>query len=112
MVGTPALVSAGFFSLDLPAEDLARHAARMQSESLRVAIETSGLRLPRPQSGTPMLVLAAAEDRVFTLAEVTATARAWHAELDVLSDLAHDVMLDTRWERAAARVAQWLAGRF
>ncbi|MEI8166417.1 MAG: hypothetical protein WCG26_08560 [Chloroflexales bacterium] len=49
---------------------------------------------------------------MFTLAEVTATARAWHAELDVLSDLAHDVMLDTRWERAAARVAQWLAGRF
>ena len=103
----PALARESFFSADLPAADLARHAARLQPESLRVGLDT--LWRPRPQPGTPMLVLAAAEDRVFTLAEVTATARAWNAELEVLPGLAHDMMLDTRWEHAAARVAHWLA---
>ncbi len=112
LVGTPQLASANFFSADLPAEDLARHAARLGSESLRVMLDGAALRLPRPRPGAaPMLVLGAQNDRVFTVAEMRATARAWGADLELLPDLAHDVMLDTRWERAAATVARWLAGR-
>jgi pimeloyl-ACP methyl ester carboxylesterase len=108
IVGTPALACANFFSPDLPAADLARHVARLQPESVRIVLDSIILRRPRPRPGVPMLTLAAANDRVFSLAEVTATARAWHSELEVLPDLAHDIMLDTRWELAAARVAGWL----
>jgi pimeloyl-ACP methyl ester carboxylesterase len=109
IVGTPGLASDAFFSKDLPAEELERHAARLKPESLRMMLDATVLRLPRPRPGTPMFVLAAEDDRVFTVAEATATARAWGAELDVLPGLAHDLMLDTRWERAAARLAAWLA---
>ncbi len=110
IVGAPlTLAHESFFSADLPVADLARHAARLQPESFRVALESFLPQRLHSQPGMPVLVLAAAEDRVFTRAEVTATARAWNAELAVLPGLAHDMMLDTRWEHAAVHVAHWLA---
>jgi pimeloyl-ACP methyl ester carboxylesterase len=111
LVSTAALASECFFSSDLPAAELARHVARLQPETLRIVLDATLLHLPRPRPGPPVLTLAAANDRTFTVAEVTATARAWHAELEVLPGLAHDIMLDTRWELAAGRVAQWVARR-
>ncbi|MBX0330238.1 alpha/beta fold hydrolase [Oscillochloris sp. ZM17-4] len=110
LVGTPALAKDSFFSADLPDDELARHAARLQSESLRIIIDAMALRLPRPRPGAcPLLVMAAEQDRIITVAEERATAQAWGADLEVLPDIAHDLMLDTGWERAAGRMAAWLA---
>ncbi|NTV62641.1 MAG: alpha/beta hydrolase [Oscillochloris sp.] len=107
----PAIVHAMLFSPNLPAEDLKSYAARLQPESLRVGLESMFLRMPRPRPGTPMLVLAGANDQIFSVDEMSETAHAWQAELDVLPDMAHDMMLDTHWQGAAERVAAWLSGR-
>lgn len=59
-----------------------------------------------------MLVIGAADDRVFTTNEVIATARAYDAQVDILPNLAHDIMLEPRWEMAAQRIEGWLEERF
>jgi pimeloyl-ACP methyl ester carboxylesterase len=111
LVEDPKIAGQTLFSPDLPTEELARHTARLQPESVRIAFDTTFLRMPKPKPGPPILLLAGANDQVFDLEEMTQTAQAWQAELEVLPNTAHDMMLDTRWEAAAERVVAWLAGR-
>lgn len=84
---------------------------RVQSESYRAFLDM--LRPHRPArrpSDVPMLVMGGETDRIFTVAEVEATAAAWGTTAHILTDLAHDVMLDTRWRDAAAHLRGWLDG--
>jgi len=43
--------------------------------------------------------------------EIEATARACQAECDIIPDVAHDSMLETRWQSVAARILIWLNER-
>jgi alpha-beta hydrolase superfamily lysophospholipase len=68
--------------------------------------------LPRPKRvQTPMLVLAAANDRVFSVAEEQATARAYGTEAIVFPDMAHDMMLERGWPQVADCILDWLQER-
>jgi hypothetical protein len=74
--------------------------------------ETLFLKLPRPQQvTTPMLVLAAANDTIFSVAEEQATARAYGTDAVVFPDMAHDMMLERGWETVADRILAWLKER-
>ena len=74
--------------------------------------ETLFLNLPRPQRiTTPMLVLAAMNDRVFSVAEEQATARAYGTEAVVFPDMAHNMMLEPGWETVVERILAWLEKR-
>ncbi len=109
MVGTPELMQDAFFSPDVPAEEIARHFARLQSESLLMQLETMLFNLPRPDKvTTPLLVLAAANDRIFSVAEEQATARAYGTEAEIFPDMAHDMMLEPNWQHVADRILAWL----
>lgn len=111
MVATPALAQDAFFSPRLPPEDFARHYARLQPESFRMELETLALNLPRPQriqTPIPMLVLGAANDRVFSPDEVQATARAYRTHAEIFPNMAHDMMLDPGWQKVADRILSWL----
>lgn len=101
-----------FFSADVPEALTRRWHERLQDESFMLILDSGLLRLPRPaRVTTPLLVLAAANDRVFSLAEEEATARAYGTTARVLPDLAHDAMLDSGWQRAADAVLDWLDDR-
>lgn len=111
LVRTPALAREAFFRPDQPEAEVAAYAAQLGPEALRVAIEAI-VRLPRPRPGaTPLRVIAAERDAVFTLAEQRALAAAWGAELTVIPAAAHDLMLDPAWPLAADLIAgaaaQW-----
>jgi pimeloyl-ACP methyl ester carboxylesterase len=110
LVGTPALARDAFFSPQVPTEDIARHFARLQPESFRMELETMLLNLPRPDkiNKTHMLVLAAANDRVFTMAEEQATARAYGTEAEIFPNMAHDMMLEPNWRQVADCILGWL----
>ncbi len=102
-----------FFSHGFDGDDLLRHCARLQSESYRAFLGMLALpRLVKPRDvGVPVLVLGARDDRIFTVAEVERTAIAWRADrVEVLDDLAHDVMLDTNHEKALGVVQEFLDG--
>jgi alpha-beta hydrolase superfamily lysophospholipase len=68
------------------------------------------LDLPHPKRARrlPMLVLGAGGDWIFPEPDVRATATAYGVEPVLIDDLAHDVMLDPHWERAAEAVVDWL----
>lgn len=70
------------------------------------------LNLPRPDRvKTSMLVLAAANDRVFSVTEEQATANAYGTEVVVFPDMAHDMMLEPNWQQVADRILGWLRER-
>ena len=111
MFSTPARARKFLFSPELGEDDLQRHAARLGRESIRALIELSWMR-PDPARfrGTPLLVLGAARDYIIPPEEVMRTADVYGAESRILPDIAHDLMLDTGWPRAADALLAWLAG--
>ena len=112
LVNSPQLVKEGFFSDDFPDEDIKRLFPNIQPESFRVSVETTGLNLPRPKKvKTPLLVLAAENDRVFSLAEQRATAKAYNTEAYTFPNMAHDMMLEKDWQKVADKIIQWLTAR-
>ena len=109
LIETPELAQDAFFSPQMSAAEIARHFTRLQPESLRVVFEMTLLNLPRPNRvKTPMLVLAAENDRVFSVAEEQATAIAYGTEAVVFPDMAHDMMLEPNWQQVADRILDWL----
>ena len=76
-------------------------------------LETILLKLPRPGkvNKTHMLVLAAANDRVLTVVEEQATARAYGTEAEIFPNMAHDMMLEPNWQKVADRILGWLQER-
>ncbi len=68
--------------------------------------------LPRPNKvRTPLLVLAAANDHVFTVEEEQATALAYNTEAEIFPDMAHDMMLEPNWRQVADKILGWLQTR-
>lgn len=109
LVEKPELMHDAFFSPQVSAEEIARHFARLQPESFRMELESMVLNLPQPDKVTaPMLVLAAANDRVFSVAEEQAMARAYATEAEIFPDMAHDMMLEPNWRQVADRILDWL----
>jgi pimeloyl-ACP methyl ester carboxylesterase len=112
MVETPALTQETFFSPQLTAEEISRHFERLQSESFKMVLETMFLNLPRPNIvKTPVHILGAANDQVFTVTEQQATAKAYGTEAVIFSDMAHDMMLEPNWRQVADRILSCLRER-
>jgi pimeloyl-ACP methyl ester carboxylesterase len=110
LVHTPAIVREACFREDIPAERLARYAALLGSESLRVGLETGLFHFPRPAyNRSPLKVIAAEHDKIFTLQEQQALANAYHTDLFVIPGAAHDVMLEPAWKHAADYIEQTVA---
>jgi pimeloyl-ACP methyl ester carboxylesterase len=109
-VATPELVCDGFFSPDISRERLERYFSKIGNESARAAIEMMALRFPKAElvRGTPVLVLGAARENVFSVSEVEATARAYGVEADIFDGMAHDMMLEAGWRDVADRIIGWL----
>ena len=40
--------------------------------------------------------------------EIKATARAYNAQSEIIADVAHNSMLETRWQSVAERILVWL----
>jgi len=101
-----------FFSDTLPEAELERFRARIAGScsvrllDLRALDEELPIeRLPQP---TPVFVLGAEDDLIVDREGVQETAEWAGADPVFVASLAHDVMLDTRWEAAAQELEQWL----
>ncbi len=106
--------SRAVFSTDLPAEKRTRYAAWMQPESRHALADMSFANLPnrhRMAKIPPMLVLAAGGDALFSARLQQQTAHYYDADFLELPGLAHALMLEQDWQRAADAVIDWLARR-
>lgn len=108
-VSTAELAREAFFSDDIDAESLNRYFSQMQDESYFAFLDMVLLNLPHPEKiNTPLLVLGAANDRVFLPKEVESTARAYNAQLKIMDNMAHNMMLEHGWQSVADFILEWL----
>jgi alpha-beta hydrolase superfamily lysophospholipase len=109
MVSTPAEAKDVFFSDDYPEEEFLKHYALIQGESTLAALEMALLRLPRPKRvKTPVLVIGAEKDRIFTVAEQQKTARAYNTTATLYPHTAHDMLLEPTWQAVTDQILNWL----
>ena len=100
-----------YFSDDVAPDILAEAGRHLGVESPRALLDLSmrlHWQLPE-RGGVPVLVMGAEGDRICTPDEVTATARHHGVEPVILPGLAHMMMLERQWERAARTLSAWLA---
>ncbi|UUO02915.1 alpha/beta fold hydrolase [Mycolicibacterium novocastrense] len=108
---TPTVARAMFYSQSTAEADVARYAALVGNESLRVAFDTFRP-IARPEEvTTPVLVLGAQLDAAITLAEVGATAEAYGGEAVVFPGMGHNMMLEPGWSEVAGRIDARLTSR-
>jgi pimeloyl-ACP methyl ester carboxylesterase len=112
VIATPQLAREAFFSADLPDDQLRAYWRLMQDESYMAFLDMVALDLPNPLTvKTPLLILGVARDNMLDPSEIEATARAYHARFDIIPDVAHNSMLEPRWETVAERILVWLKER-
>ena len=109
VIATPQLAREAFFSADFPDAELHRYWQLMEDDSYLAFVDMVALDLPKPAKvRTPLLVLGAARDNMLERGDIEATARAYRAQSDIIADVAHDSMLELRWQTVAARIVAWL----
>lgn len=113
LVVEPEHVRRMFLSADTDDAVVAGVQSRLHGESFRAFLDMLALDRPRPASGrgpraTEVRVLGAADDTIFRVADVEATAAAWGTEAVIVPGIGHDVMLDHGWERVADQVITWV----
>lgn len=106
---SPGSFKALFLSHDVHEEVARECCVKTSAESPAAFAE---MMRPAPQPGNTaklqVLVLGAENDVLISSAETRALARAYHTESEIIQGVAHDMMLDSRWEAAADRVLEWL----
>lgn len=109
VIATPELAREAFFSADFPDEELQGYWRLMQDESYMAFLDMVALDLPRPvKVKTPLLILGAARDNMLGAGDLEATARAYHTRFEIISEVAHNSMLERRWQTVAERILVWL----
>jgi pimeloyl-ACP methyl ester carboxylesterase len=109
VIAIPQLAREAFFSEDLPAEQLMVYWKQMQDESFMAFLDMVALaRLKPAKVKTPVLVLGVGRDNMLKPNEIEATARAYNTQSKIISDVAHDSMLELRWQSVADRILEWL----
>ncbi len=108
-IATPQLARDAFFSKDLPDEQLLEYWKQMQDDSFMAFLDMIVLDLPRPAKvKTPMLVLGAGLDNMLAPKEIEATGRAYNTYPEIIAGVAHNSMLEQRWQSVAERILGWL----
>lgn len=109
LIATPALAREAFFSRDLPDPLLLEYRKQMQDDSFMAFLDMLGLDLPKPDKiKTPLLILGAERDNMIAPGEIQATARAYHTQAEIIPGVAHNSMLELKWQRVAERILVWL----
>jgi len=103
-------VGSALFARDMPVAKARRYLVRMQAESQRALFDLSAMHwYARPRAlDIPVLVLGGAQDGLFGPETVQATAAWFDTEPVLLPGLGHTMMLDERWEDAAAALQDWI----
>ena len=105
VIATPQMAREAFFSEDVPDDQLLTYWNQMQDESYLAFLDMVALDRPRPEKvKTPLLVLGAGRDNMLTPREIEATALAYHTRPEIIPDVAHNSMLDLRWQSVAERI--------
>lgn len=108
-----------FFSADIPEADLRRYQAQLAACSPVRLLDLGALNkelplppLPAAAAGLPAFVAGGVDDLVVDPLAVAEAAAYFGVQPVMWDGMAHDCMLDTRWERAAVDLWDWLRAEF
>ncbi len=82
-----------------------------QKQLVRETLNVFGLMVPFAKINpvrSPILVIAAEKDVVFTVAEEERTARKYDAQNIIISGQAHNLMMETAWKEVADIIDHWI----
>ncbi|MBE2258139.1 MAG: alpha/beta hydrolase [Candidatus Accumulibacter sp.] len=107
------LIKEIYFSPATTPETLRRFTELLQPESTRAICDLTllGWRWPPRRPSLPVLVIGGELDTVFPPRMIWPVARRWHAELQIVADTGHALILDEHWQSCADAVLGWLARR-
>jgi pimeloyl-ACP methyl ester carboxylesterase len=108
IVSTPDRVKRLFFSEYTPNADIDYFTSQLGDEALLAFFDMLFSDLCRPAKGTPVLVLGAANDAIFSVETTRRIAAAYETEAVIFPDMAHDMMLERGWETVADTIADWV----
>ncbi|XP_024520530.1 uncharacterized protein LOC9660563 [Selaginella moellendorffii] len=102
-----------FFSPDINHSELARYQALMRNSSTVPLFDLRKLNASLPigppsPSSPPVLVIGSENDFILDEQAVRETGAFFNAKEHIISSIAHDIMLDTQWRKAADVVLDWL----
>lgn len=110
VVESPQLVRQFVFSPDSSDAVVQRTYERLGDEAFLAFFDLTLLELPHPgRIRSPLLVLGGADDRLIRPGDVRATARIYRTRAEIFPRMAHNMMLDTRWQAVADRILVWLS---
>jgi pimeloyl-ACP methyl ester carboxylesterase len=109
LIATPQLAREAFYAKDLPEAQMVAYWKQMQDDSFRAFLDMVALNLPRPsKTRTPLLVLGVGLDNMIRPSEIEATARAYNTRAEIIAGVAHNSMLDPRWQMVGERILAWI----
>lgn len=103
MVADAGLVRELFFTPETPDDTVASAVARLQNESALAINTMAARRIRTGKITTPMFVIGAEGDAVFSVAEQHELGEVYGVEADIVPG-GHDLMLDTTWPMLADRL--------
>lgn len=110
----PAVIGRALFSSRSTPESVEMMLRHIQRESPRASAELMApppLKLPPAGDRPPVLVLGGDADVFLPRSALQEIADLWKADLDVLKDAPHGLMIDTAWrDIAAEKIIAWLGG--
>jgi pimeloyl-ACP methyl ester carboxylesterase len=103
-------VRRALFSEHTPDHVVRRYMPQLGRESLMVCLDLLGLDLPPSTRmlDMPVLVLGAERDPFIYQGALEQTARTYGTRPEVFAGMAHAMMIDYDWEKAAVRILHWL----
>jgi pimeloyl-ACP methyl ester carboxylesterase len=107
-VSTPDRVRRLFFSELMPNADIDFFTSQLGDEAVLAFFDMLISDLCTPAKGTPVLVLGAENDAIFSAETTKSIAAAYGAEAIMFPDMAHDMMLEAGWEKVADTIVDWV----
>ena len=108
VISTPDRVKRLFFSELTPDDDVDFFTSHLGDEAFLAYLDMVFADLCKPAKGTPVLVLGAESDAIFSVATTKRIAAAYETEAIFFSGMAHDMMLEPGWERVADTIVNWV----
>jgi len=98
------------FSKNLPDDKTKAYHSKLENEAYLAYFDMLGFDLPKVKQikAPKMLVIGAENDTLISVPETKKTADTYGAKHVVVSNIAHDVMLDVNWKDTAQVIEDWL----
>jgi len=109
IVSTPERTQWSFYEKNIDDKDLKLYTDKLQSESYLAFLQMISFRVKNNfHDKIPMLVIGGEKDNIFTVKEQEKTAHKYNADLKIIKDAPHNLMLSSQWQEVADEILNWI----